>query len=99
MVNVWFVLNDQAPQNQLVFLEMESGKTVMSHMLHAKYEDTCHKKVLYEGQMRWGSFYCFLSGQQKTARQVLLHGALDVPGALPLARRSMELRYTIEEAE
>ena len=49
--------------------------------------------------MSWGRFYVFVSGQRKTARRVLLHGAADVPWIEDESgedRRSCELRYTIQ---
>ena len=49
--------------------------------------------------MSWGSFYVFVSGQRRTARRVLLHGAADVPWIEDDSgedRRSCELRYTIQ---
>ena len=50
--------------------------------------------------MSWGRFYVFVSGQRKTARRVLLHGAADVPWIEDSGedRRSCELRYTIQAA-
>ena len=63
-------------------------------MLHAS---VATDEVACEANMSWGRFYVFVSGQRKTARRVLLHGAADVPWIdAGEDRRSCELRYTIQ---
>ena len=99
MVNVWLILNDSdaPPRNQLVFTAVDADEAIPSpseHMLHAGVSTD---EVACEA-MSWGRFYVFVSGQRKTARHVLLHGAADVPWIEDSGedRRSCELRYTIQ---
>jgi len=98
MVNVWLILNDSdaPPRNQLVFCACDAADAIPSaseHMLHAGVSTD---EVACEA-MSWGRVYVFVSGQRKTARRVLLHGAADVPWIdAGEDRRSCELRYTIQ---
>jgi hypothetical protein len=66
-------------------------------MVHGLYEDVLGQTVVFDEQMCWGKFYCFVSGQRTTVERVLLHGAMDMPradSAAP-ARRSAEMRFTV----
>ena len=97
MINVWLILNETPPRNQLVFCACDAADAIPSasgHMLHAGVSTD---EVVCEA-MSWGRFYVFVSGQRKTARRVLLHGAADVPWIEDSGedRRSCELRYTIQ---
>ena len=78
MVNVWFLLNESPPNNTLVFLETLASNTIPSHMLHASPAQIQDQTVLYDKNMKWGSFYLFVAGQLDTCERVLLHGAMDL---------------------
>ena len=96
MINVWLILNEAPPRNQLVFCACGAADAIPSpseHMLHA---GVATDEVACEA-MSWGRFYIFVSGQRQTAPRVLLHGAADVPWIdAGEDRRSCELRYTIQ---
>ena len=101
MMNVWMVLNDTPPSNQLVFYEtLQEHTLAMDGKLHAKYEHLQGKTLVYDRDMCWGSFYCFVSGQTQSTSSgspVLLHGAVDIPGSGSNReqRKSVELRYVV----
>ena len=80
LVNVWMALNDAPPSNTLCFHETDAASTVRTHMLHADFSKLEGGLCVYEGGMKWGQCYVFVSGQQDTCEEVLLHGAIDVPG-------------------
>jgi hypothetical protein len=96
MINIWFVLNDTPPSNMLMFHEAKAEHTRMSHMLHANYDHLLEETLFYDKDMSWGSFYCFISGQLESSENMLLHGAVDVPGLSMEPRRSAEMRYIVK---
>ena len=99
MINVWIVLNDVPPSNQLMFYETFLERTRQTHQLHGQYDHVQGETLIYDQDMCWGSFYCFVSGQAKcdsaASRSVFLHGAVDIPGAGNIPRKSVELRYVV----
>ena len=46
---------------------------LVGHMDHVE-----GKTLVYNDQMCWGSFYCFVAGERATSETVLLHGAVDI---------------------
>ena len=96
MINIWFVLNDTPPSNLLMFHEAKAVNTRMSHMLHATYDHMLDETLFYDEDMCWGAFYCFISGQLESSENMLLHGAVDVPGLSMEPRRSAEMRYIVK---
>ena len=107
MINVWFVLNDVPPTNQLVFFETVASNTSQSHMLHGSADEVEGNTIIYDDKMSWGRFYVFVSGQEETCDRVLLHGAMNVHSKVELlvkgekaanpdiVRRSVEMRYSV----
>jgi hypothetical protein len=96
MVNVWFVLNDIPPRNQLVFCACDAADAIPSASAHMLHASIATDEVACE-EICWGRFHIFASGQRNTSQRVLLHGAADVPWIDPGEdRRSCELRYTIQ---
>lgn len=109
MVNVWMALNDEPPSNTLCFHETTAASTVRTHMLHADFAWLEGGLCVYDGGMRWGRCYVFVSGQRDTCEEVLLHGAIDVPPPpellggneespslpAPPRRISLECRFTV----
>jgi hypothetical protein len=104
LVNIWFVLNEQPPSNQLVFHRTSAAEVLQTHMLHGVFDSVHGKTVVFDEQMSWGRFYCFVSGQVACSERerVLLHGAMDIPPAVAQQaagdgnkRRSCEMRYTL----
>ena len=96
MVNVWFVLNDRPPRNQLMFCACDAADAIPSASAHMLHASVATDEVACE-EICWGRFHIFASGQRNTSQRVLLHGAADVPWIDPGEdRRSCELRYTIQ---
>jgi hypothetical protein len=108
MVNVWIILNDRPPNNQLMFYQSLLQHTRQSgSKLHGQYDHIQGETLVYDQYMCWGSFYCFVSGEAKPENEtgrVLLHGAVDIPGGGGCNnnktkganhRKSIELRYLV----
>jgi hypothetical protein len=106
MVNVWIILNDRPPSNQLMFYQSLLQHTCQSGTkLHGQYDHIQGETLVYDQDMCWGSFYCFVSGEAKPDNEtgrVLLHGAVDIPGGGGGSktkgtnhRKSIELRYLV----
>lgn len=107
MINIWICLNDNPPNNQLAFLlDCPRKYTTLYHGKLIGQREYIEGQILhYDKSMCWGSFYCFIAGESNTARNVLLHGAVDIPTTTTTTtsignrqvehRKSVEFRYLI----
>jgi len=100
MMNIWMCLNDTPPNNQLAFYHCPKHYTSLYYGKLVGQRDHIEGQTLvYDYNMSWGSFYCFVAGESNDASSVLLHGAVDIPSSgkqqrLP-QRKSVELRYVV----
>lgn len=108
MLNVWIRLNDTPPTDYpLCFYPCPVRNTVRDetgkcYATEAAGDD--YPVVVRDPAMRWGSFYCFVAGQQAATpsdenAHYLLHGAVHLVEA-PFTssgepRKSLELRYLV----
>jgi hypothetical protein len=82
MVNVWIPLNDEPPTNQLMFCEVPylgGIHTTETSVVYGDFNHLVGRTLIYDDQMCWGSFYCFVSGQRSTEETIFIHGAVDIP--------------------
>jgi hypothetical protein len=75
MLNIWIMLNDTPQTNNHVMFYLGQKKETChdksrkmlygnyDHMMITQEEQNDSKTLVYDDQMCWGSFYCFVAGQ------------------------------------